>query len=208
MRKTVFFLLLAIAAAPSSSFGQQPMEIVQQGVEGVVRILEDPLYQDGNRKEDQRQKLWEIMFQVYDFREFSRRVLGAHWKSFNRQQRDEFVRVFSEFLGKFYIGRLQERYNQSQNRFKKEWVSYLRQQMISDTLALVEIEVDWKNRKIPATIRLTNRTGKWKVYDLSVMGINAVGIYRAQFKWMLSKKSPQQTIGRIKKKIAELDGEL
>ena len=74
------------------------------------------------------------------------------------------------------------------------------------TRALVEIEVSWKKIKVPLTLRVTKRSGKWKVYDLDVLGINAVSNYRAQFKSMLKKESPQQIIGRLKDKIAKLDG--
>ena len=78
--------------------------------------------------------------------------------------------------------------------------------MISDSRALVEIEVTWKKLKVPLTLRMTNRSGKWKVYDLSALGLNAVSNYRAQFKSILRKESPKQIIGRLKDKIAELDG--
>jgi len=198
MRNTAFFLLLIIAGAPSLSFAQQPLEALRQGIDKSISVLEDPQFQDASRKQEQQQILWEIMLQIFDFKEFSRRVLGSHWKKFNLSQRDEFVRVFSEFLGKFYLDRLQ-------NRYKNERVIYLEQQMISKSRALVEIEVLWRNLKVPVKLRMTNRSGKWKVYDLSVLGINAVSNYRAQFKWILSKESPQQVIGRLKKKIAVLD---
>ena len=77
--------------------------------------------------------------------------------------------------------------------------------MISKSRALVEVEVLWRNLKVPVKLRVTNRSGQWKVYDLSVLGINAVSNYRAQFKGILIKESPQQIIGRLKDKIAQLD---
>lgn len=198
MRTIAFFLLLIIVGAPSSSFGQQPMEAVQQALEKAIHVLDDPRFHEPDRKKDQKEKLREIMLEAFDFKEFSRKVLGPYWKSFSPQQREEFVRVFGEFLGKFYLGRLQERYN-------NERVIYLGQQLIGDSSALVEIEVLWRSLKVPVTLRMTNRSGKWKVYDLSFLGINAVSNYRAQFKWILSKQSPQQIIGRIKEKITEID---
>jgi phospholipid transport system substrate-binding protein len=200
MRTIVVFLLLIIAGAPSSSFGQQPLEALQQGIEKAVRILDDPQFQDPGRKKAQQQKLWEILLETFDFKEFSRKVLGPFWKNFSPQQRKEFVRVFGEFLGKFYLSRLQDRYN-------NERVIYLGQQLIGDSSALVEIEVLWRSLKVPVTLRMTNRSGRWKVYDLSFLGINAVSNYRAQFKWILSKESPQQIIGRIREKITEIDRE-
>ena len=199
MRNTAFFLLLFFTVTPSFSFAQQPLEALQQGIDKTISVLEDPQFEDPARKQEQQQLLWEIMLQVFDFKEFSKRVLGSHWRKYNLQQRDEFVRVFSEFLGKFYLVRLQKRYN-------KERVKYLKQQMVSKSRALVEIEVLWRSLKIPVQLRMTNRSGQWKVYDLSVIGINAVSNYRAQFKWILSRQSPQQIIGRLRDKIAELDG--
>lgn len=201
MRSTAFLLLLItviIAGAPSSSFGQQPMAVLQQGIDKAIQILDDPGFQDADRKNDQQQQLWEIMLELFDFRQFSRKVLGSYWRKFSPQQRDEFVKVFGEFLGKFYLGRLQDRYN-------KERVIYLRQYLMGDSRALVEVQVLWRNLKVPVKLRMSNRSGKWKVYDLSVMGIEAASNYRAQFKSILSRESPQKIIARLKEKITELD---
>ena len=201
MRNTAFSLLLIIFNAlivPSVSIAQQPLEALQQGIEKAISVLEDPQFEDVSQKQAQQHKLREIMLQFFDFKEFSKRVLGSYWNNFSPLQRDEFVGVFSEFLAKFYLGRLQERYN-------KERVVYLGQQMISESNARVEIEVLWRNLKVPVQLRMTHRSGQWKVYDLSLLGINAVSNYRAQFKWLLSKESPKQIIGRIKEKIAKID---
>lgn len=199
MRYRAFLLGLIFLVAPSSLFALEPLEAVQQNVENGIRVLEDPQYQDESRKQEQHNLLWKIMQQTYDFKEFSRRVLGSHWYKFSTRQRNEFVKVFSEFLGKFYLGKLQDRYNGQR-------ISFLSQQMVSSSRALVEIEVSWKKLKIPLTLRVTNRSGKWKVYDLSALGINAVSNYRAQFKSILRKETPKQIIALLKKKVAELDG--
>ena len=198
MRISVLHILLIIVSASSVSFAQEPLEALQQGIEEAISVLDDAQYQDASKKNIQQQKLWELMLGLFDFKEFSKRVLGQHWNKFTPQQRAEFVRAFSEFLGKFYLGRLQERYN-------KERVTYLGQQMIGKSNALVEIEVLWRSMKVPVKLRMTNRSGRWRVYDLSVLGINAVSNYRAQFKWILRNESPQQLIARLKSKIAELD---
>jgi phospholipid transport system substrate-binding protein len=196
-----FFLGLIISTAPSLVFAQEPLEALQQGIDKAISVLEDPQFEDDSRKQEQQLILWEIMQQVFDFKEFSRKVLASHWYKFSSPQRNQFVKVFSEFLGKFYLGKLQDRYGGQK-------VIFLGQQMISSSKALVEIEVTWKKLKIPLTLRMTNHSGQWKVYDLSALGINAVSNYRAQFKSILSKDSPYQLIGRLKKKIADLDEKL
>jgi phospholipid transport system substrate-binding protein len=198
MRYRAFFLGLIILAAPSLLFALEPLEAVQQNIEKSIRVLENPEFENDSRRQEQQRILWKIMQQTFDFNEFSRKVLASHWYKFSVRQRNEFVKVFSEFLGKFYLGKLQDRYGGQK-------VNFLRQQMISNSKALVDIEVTWKKLKVPLTLRMTNRSGQWKVYDLSALGINAVSNYRAQFKSILSKESATQIIGRLKDKIAELD---
>jgi phospholipid transport system substrate-binding protein len=191
-------LISILILIPAVSLAQDPLEAVRNHIESGIRVLEDPRYADESRKAEQQKVLWEIMQQTYDFRVFSKKVLGSYWYRFSSRQRDDFIKVFSEFLGKFYLTKLQDRYSGQK-------VSYLRQQIINDNIALVEIEVSWKRIEVPLTLRVTKRSGKWKVYDLEVLGINAVSNYRAQFKSMLKKETPQQIIGRLKDKIAKLD---
>ena len=182
------------------SYAEQPLEALRLGVNKGIQILEDPRYEDTALKKAQQQKLWEVMLQIFDFREFSRRVLASHWKKFTPQQRDEFSRAFAEFLGKFYLGRLQAKYN-------REKIFYADQRLISKSRALVDIKVYWKNLEVPVELRMIKKGGSWKVYDLTVLGINAVGNYRAQFKWLLQNNSPNQVIDIVKKKIRALDKE-
>ena len=182
------------------SYAEQPLDALRNGVNRGIQILEDPLYEDTSQKEAQQQRLWEVMLQVFDFREFSRRVLSSHWKKFSPQQREEFSRVFAEFLGKFYLRRLQARYN-------GEKIFYANQKLISKSRALVDVKVYWKNLEVPVELRMIKKNGTWKVYDLTALGINAVSNYRAQFRMLLQKNTPNQVIDIVKEKVRALDME-
>ena len=147
---------------------------------------------------EQAQKLWEATQEIFDFKEFSRRVLASHWKNFSSRQREEFVKLMGEFLGKPNLRKLQSRYN-------GERIIYADQKLISKTRALVEIKVLWKNLEIPVKLRMKNNQGKWKVYDLSALGISAVGNYRAQLHQILQKKSPEEVIEIFKEKVRQIE---
>jgi len=198
MRNILFFLLLILVGAPSLSLGQPPLEALRRSIDTGISVLEDPQYEDASGWKDQQRKLCEITRQIFDFKEFSRRVLGSHWKKLTSRQRKEFVKHFSEFLGKFYLRRLQSRY-------KEERVFYIDQKIISKSRALVEIKVLWKNLEVPVKLRMKKNRGKWKVYDIFALGISAVGNYRAQFHWVLLKKSPDEVIEVFKEKIRKLE---
>jgi phospholipid transport system substrate-binding protein len=198
MRYILLGCLLVFSAIPILADGNQPIEALQKGLEEGLRILADPEFNDSDRKDAQQQKLKIILEQLFDFHEFSRQVLASNWKKFTPSQREEFVRVFTEFLGKFYVSKLQEKY-------KDERLIYVSQEIISARLSLVRIEVVWKAQEIPVDLRMIKRKGQWKVYDIQVLGISAVRNYRAQFRSLLSKETPAQVIERMKMKTEQLE---
>lgn len=198
MRNILIGIFLILIAIPALADGDQPIEALQRGVEAGFRVLKNPEFSDANRKEAQQQKLRIVLEQLFDFRVFSKKVLASNWKNFTPSQRNEFVRVFAEFLGKFYLGKLQEKY-------KDERLIYVGQELKSDTRALVHIKVVWKGKKIPVDLRMIKRRGLWKVYDIQFLGISAVRNYRAQFKSLLSKETPDQVINRMKERIRKIE---
>ena len=187
---------MSLITAPASALGEQPLEALQRGIDKGIRILEDPQYQDDSQRDEQAQKLWQVTQEIFDFKEFSRRVLASHWKKFTSRQREEFVELIGEFLGKLNLRKLQARYN-------GEKIFYVGQKLISKSRALVEIKVLWKNLEIPVKLRMKKNHGKWKVYDLSALGISAVGNYRAQLHQILQKKSPEEVIEIFREKMRE-----
>jgi len=198
MRRLIFVCFFIPMALPALADGDQPIEALRKGVETGLRILQDQKFKDADQKDAQQQKLRIIMEQLFDFREFSRQVLAANWKNFTPSQREEFIKVFAEFLGKFYMGKLQEKY-------KDETLIYVGQEMLSLTRALVNVQVVWKGQKIPVDLRMVKRKGAWKVYDIQLIGISAVRNYRAQFKALLGKETPARVIELMKEKIKKIE---
>ena len=198
MRIFAYIFLNILVAMPSLSYADQPLEDLRRGVDQGIQILEDPRYEDASSKKIQQQKLWEVTQQIFDFREFSRRVLASHWKKFTPEQRNEFSQTFAEFLGKFYLGRVQNRYN-------GEKIFYVNQKLISKSRALVEIKVLWKNVEVPVELRMKKGHGTWKVYDLSALGVSAVANYRAQFHRILKNQTPSEVIETLIERIRHLE---
>ena len=201
MRKFGYIILYLLIAAPALSSAGEPLEDLRRGVDQGIQILEDPRYADESLKTDQQQKLWEVMLQTFDFREFSRRVLSLHYNKFTPQQRNEFSQIFAEFLGKFYLSRLQTRYN-------GEKIFYIDQKIVSESRALIMVGVLWKTVEVPVELRMIKKGGTWKVYDLTALGINAVANYRAQFHGILQNNTPDQVIETIKERIRQLESDV
>jgi len=197
MRYFVYIYVLIAVGLPALCFGEQPIDVLQLRIEEGLNILRDPRYRDPSQKDVQEEKLWNVTQKIFDFEEFSRRVLASYWNKFTPRQQKDFTTAFAAFLGKFYLRRLQAQYN-------GESILFIDQKLVGKNRAWVEINVLWKNVEVPVTIRMILRKGIWKVYDLSALGISAVGNYRAQLHWMLKKQSPDQVIETLKAKSRQI----
>ena len=200
MRVKFILFFLALTVVPFTAHADEPIEALRKGVEEGLSILQGSRMNDQEAKEVEQQKLRLILEQLFDFHEFSRRVLASNWKKFSPSQRKTFVRVFTEFLGKFYMGKLQEKY-------KDETLIYESQEFKSPTRARVNIRVVWKGQKVPIVLLMVKRKGLWKVYDIQFLGISAVRNYRAQFNSLLSKETPDQVIERMRTRIRKLESQ-
>jgi phospholipid transport system substrate-binding protein len=192
----ILLLIATMLALATVAHGSQPMDTFRKGVEDALHILNDPYYQSGDRKALQQHHLRQVLYSNFDFTEFSRRVLAGKWALFTAPQRLEFVEVFSRFLADHYLARVQEYY-------RNEQVVVYRQDMIAPGRAVVKSGVIWRDREFPIEIHMHARGGNWKAYDVRVIGISAVQLYRAQLQEIMRTQSPAQVIELIKQRLEE-----
>lgn len=189
-------LVASLLTLATAAHGSQPMDDLKKSIDDGLRILQDPQYQPADRKAMQQQHLRQVLYRDFDFAEFSKRVLADKWGLFTDAQRFEFVEAFSRFLADHYMARLQQRYTD-------EKVVLRGQTITAPGRAVVTSGVSWMNREFTVEVRMHARGGKWKVYDVSVIGISAVQIYRAQFQEIMRTHSPSQVIELIKRRNEE-----
>ena len=198
MKQGIVVSILVLVAFPGLSNGEEPIDVVKKCVDQGIQILEDPRYGDLRLKDDQLQKLMTLLQQNFNFAEFSRSVVAGHWQGFSKEQREEFTRVFTEFLSRFYMRKLQERY-------RGEKIKFIGQRFLGESKAVVNIGVIWRDLNIPAQVRMIRRKGAWRAYDAMSLGISFLRNYRAQFNSVLRTKSPDQVIAILKEKIERLE---
>ena len=126
MRKTIIILIVIFISPPSLAQDKQPIKILQESVDKTIRILKDPQYRGTDQKNTLQKKLEEIAQEIFDFTKFSMLALGSNWNKFNSLQRKEFTDVFSRFLAKYYLSRLQKKYSD-------EKVIFLSQDIFTDS---------------------------------------------------------------------------
>ena len=196
-RTLIYTLVLLLSAIMASADGIQPIDVIQDAIDGALKILNDPKYADGKNVDQLQREVWEVIKDVFDYREISRRSLGRNWKKFSPTQKKEFVRVFSEFLKRNYLRKLKSEYRDASFEYDDQvWLSE-KQAAVKTTLKrqTVEISVDY---------RLLKRNDRWRIYDVNIEGVSMVKNYRSQFNELLSKESPEQLIKRFKKRLEKL----
>ena len=196
MKRALLLCLLILLVTPSWAHTQEPIDVLKKTINLGITLLKDPQYQVASRKEEQEERLCDAAAQVFDFREFSKRVLASKWRHFSPEQRNEFVKVFGDFLCKYYITRLQKRYTD-------EKVIFLSQDFLGNRVARVSVNVLWKGLEVPVEARMLKRNSTWKVYDIIVLGVSGVKNYRAQFQALFRTDTPSQVINRIRNRIEE-----
>lgn len=121
----------------------------------------------------------ELIFPHFDFGIMSQWVLGDHWKNADEATREGFVEQFRKLLVRTYAAALLE--------FSEQKITYPPvEQKGGPSTALVRQEIAQSGGGIiPIVYRLHNKTGAWKVFDVSVDGVSLVKTYRASFASMM-----------------------
>jgi phospholipid transport system substrate-binding protein len=200
MIKRSWILILAVLlwlAGPSwaNAVPKRPMETLEEPINRIIAVLNDPAYRHPDKKTLQRDKIWEIARPVFDFKEISRRAIGKPWNTFTADEKKRFTSIFSEFLGNTYIDKLQGEYHNEKIDFEKE--------LVKGNKALVRTRLRRESAEIPIDYRMQQVDGAWKIYDILVEnGVSIVKNYYVQFNSMLRESTPEQLIERLEKKLA------
>lgn len=194
MKKILPLILIVLFLFTGLAYSEEPLAELKVSVDRVINILADPVYKDDQKS--QREAIWKIINDIFDFKMMSRMTVAKNWKAFTPQEQDEFAQVFGRFLGDSYLNKIQA-------EFSGEKVEYLEQEMLSDQRAVVMTSILRKDVKVPMDYGMILRDNKWKVYDVKIEGVSLMKNYRSQFNDILIKETPRQLIERLRLKINE-----
>ncbi|CAB1077296.1 Phospholipid ABC transporter shuttle protein MlaC [Olavius algarvensis Delta 1 endosymbiont] len=196
MRKlfTGFILIFALVILmPLHGFAATALETVETGVNKVLTTLGDSAFK-AKPRDAKIEEVGNIIGEVFDFTELSKRTLGREWRKLKDDQRKEFVGLFRKLLQDVYADRLLA-YTDQKVVFEKEKTLKKGRAEVQSNIVLSD------GRKVPINYRLTNKSGQWKVYDLIIEGVSLVKNYRTQFREIIAKDSPEKLLEILRKKV-------
>ena len=190
---TLGWLLVGILCLqfPGLAAAGLPTDQTRETVDKVLSIL-----QPGTNREQRRQQLRDTIYTRFDFAEMAKRSLGPHWQRRSPQEKQEFVKLFTDLLESSYVDKI-EGYN-------GEKVLYTREQVDGDNAEVFTKVLTKKSEEFSINYKLHRVGNDWKVYDVVVEDISLVNNYRSQFNRILANASFDELLRKLQQKTPEM----
>ena len=191
---SVAFLLIAEARPASSTVGAR--DAVASAVERFMTIVQNGRSDNAAVSTDRQAQIREIVREMFDFDEISRRALARHWTTLQRDEQTEFVTLFRDLLERAYLTQVETVGN--------EKIVFLGESSEGNGAAIVRSKVVTRQgAEIPLDYRMHLLDGRWRIYDVVVQGISFIASYRTQFDRVIRAESYSSLRERLQKKAAE-----
>ena len=193
-RALAAWLMVAGAmAAPATG----PRKTVESAVVSLVGVLQQA-DADGRAQATRRAEIRRIARGLFDFDGLARRTLSRHWAGRTREERAEFVGLFTDLLERSYMNRIEA--------YAGERIAYT-SEVIDGTYATVRSKVITQRRsEIRIDYRMHLHDGRWQVYDVLIDGVSFVSTYRSQFDRVIQAESYGTLIERLRKRSLDTAG--
>ena len=185
---------LVILTAPGSALAAGPGEQLNEGIQRVFANLQDP---DLKTKDTERRlAVRRIANEMFDFEETAKRSLGRHWQDRSAEERQEFVRLFTELIDRAYLRRV--------DRYDGEQVIIV-SDAVEGNQAVVQTRIVARDKSEIPVEYLMHSTGedRWRVWDVKIAGMSLVASYRAQFNKIIHAESYGDLVKRLQAKSAQ-----
>ena len=160
-------------------------------------VLVDPAIQSKPLEKVVRIK--RLVTDVADVRGAAAAVLDKEWQARTPAEREEFTRLFAEFLERGMVARLAGTVSPVNGMI----MTWRGETQAGDEARVTTMVESRDGRKILVEYRMYERRGRWLVRDVVVDGISTIDNYRAQFRRVLRQGSYAALIAQLRTKLRE-----
>lgn len=189
-------LALALPAAGSAQEGGPASRFLKQRHDDVNRIIRRAAETEPERQRRSRE-ITQILSELLDYQELSRRALGSHWESRTPEQRERFVGLLRQLV--------ERNYEQNLQRIQEFEVRYSGEESIADgTVVRTEARSRTERRQPPVEIAYSMHLvgTAWRVFDVNTDGVSLVRNYNNQFNRIISQNGWDELIRRMEQRLA------
>ena len=196
----------AIALAPWPSFalaaGMGPLATLKAKNGEVDRLLRQKVTTGSPEEKKVKDDIKSLAGTLFDYSELARRSLADHWTKLTPAQRTEFVSTLRELIERNYVKQLRTNLEYSVS-YKNEEVSGAEATVTS----IVKVKTQGKATDAEIVYKMKRPEAgaeqAWLVYDVITDEVSLVRNYRSQFGKIISEKSYDELIKKMKSKLHE-----
>jgi phospholipid transport system substrate-binding protein len=188
LRCTMVACCFLLKVVQHDLFAETPIQALAETLDRLHAVSRDPGLGESIKIEQVR----DIIVDRFDFREMSKRILGAHWEQ-NIEKQDEFVVVFTEFTKRTYLNKIDKITSMKVTGIDEE---------IQGSTARVITSIDLSGEEFKVRFLMHPFGSAWKVYDVLLENdsFSVVRSYRTQFHWILKALSFDDLLNIIRTK--------
>ena len=144
--------------------------------------------------EEKKVSITEIVKNKMDLPVVSKRVVSRYWKKASKEDKKEFIGLFTQVIVNTYASLL--------NQYNNEEVEYLKEEIKKGKYAKVNTNIVLADKKIPVNYKLLLRNDEWRIYDFSAEGVSLISTYTNDYKTTLKRSGLAGLNEVLKKKVA------
>jgi phospholipid transport system substrate-binding protein len=143
---------------------------------------------------EKKSRITEIVKDKIDLPVVSQRVISRYWKKASKDDKKEFIALFTQVIVNTYASLLNEYDNQE--------VEYLKEEIKKGKYAKVNTNIVLTDKKIPVNYKLLLRKNQWRIYDFSAEGVSLISTYTNDYKSTLKRGGLAGLNEILRKKMA------
>jgi phospholipid transport system substrate-binding protein len=203
----VFGLVIILGGWPTfaSSAVLGPLATLKSKNGEVDRLLRQKVAKDSPEEKKVKDEIKSLAGTLFDYAELARRSLADHWHKLTPPQRTEFVATLRELIERNYVKQLRTNLDYS--------VSYKNEEVAGQEATVTSVvkvktqgkatdaEIVYKMKRPEASA--PGGDAPWLVYDVITDEVSLVRNYRTQFGKIITEKSYDELIRKMKSKLSE-----
>ena len=194
MVRIILFALALVLLSVHETAATTPTAELRAFFAEATRILTDP--ETDGKYAERLASIRAITREILDIREAARLSLGPVWKERSEEERDEFTRLYGDFLERAFIAWVAARAQIAGG----PRVTFLGESVTGGHAVVRTTVVGRSGGDLPLEYRMLGRGGRWAVSDVVIDGVSLAANYRAQFTRVIQNASYAELVQQLRDK--------
>ncbi|HNA80299.1 MAG TPA: ABC transporter substrate-binding protein [Turneriella sp.] len=181
------FFVSALLVTGALSAG--PQEDLKKAVTQVLKTLDSK-----KSVKEKRSIISGIYNENFDLEKMASNTLKSEYKKLDDGEKKQFAQKFGKFVLEFYLDKI-DKYNRNKVEFVGDETKGNR--------AVVKTLLEYQGKMANVNYFMTEKEGRWMVYDFEVEGVRLSSTYRSQFAKVLKEQGSEGLSRELDKLLAK-----